>query len=631
MLNHVAHLLEKGVYPLATVINRIGAGLILLFVGIIATDVCMRYLLNYPIPGTVELTEFVLPLVVFLSVAYAAVEQRHVGIDLFYEHLGPRARAIVNVFTSTLSVYILSAITWRLFVYGMEQYASGEAGDILGLPHWPAIMIGVLGCVILVLVLITQALRAVSEALQFGHVCRYWTVVAGVAALFFILLPWLMDSFELYLSNLATGLLFVGLMLLLMFLRMPIAYCMAITGLQGLWYLKGIASTLPLVGMGPWMAASEWNFAVIPAFILMGMFAFYSGISKDLFDSGYKWLGHQPGGLALTTITACGGFAAICGCSTTTAATMSTIALPEMRRFNYKDSLSASTIAAGGTLGILIPPSIGFMIYGVMTEQSIGELFMAGFIPGLLLMALFLSSIYVRCKINPALGPCGPAFTLKQKIRGLRNTWQMLLLFMVVIGGLYFGVFGPNEAGAVGAIGALLIGLMSRRLSWEKIKLSLLATGELTAMIFMILMCVKVLSYFIALTKIPFLLPNLIVSYSLSPYWILLLILVLYLILGCLMNIIPMMILTLPIIYPAVIQAGFDPIWFGVMMVIMMEMGQITPPVGINVFVISGCAPDIPMVKIFKGVIPFILMQIFMMIVLTIFPQIATFLPNLMK
>lgn len=631
MFNHVAHLLEKGVYPLATVINRIGAGLILLFVGIIAADVCMRYLLNYPIPGTVELTEFVLPLVVFLSVAYAAVEQRHVGIDLFYEHLGPRARAIADVFTSTLSVYILSVITWRLFVYGLEQYASGEAGDILGLPHWPAIMIGVLGCVILVLVLISKALRAVSEALQFGHVCRYWTVAAVATGLVFILLPWLMDSFELDLSNLATGLLFVGLMLALMFLRMPIAYCMAITGLQGLWYLKGIASTLPLVGMGPWMAASEWNYAVIPAFILMGMFAFYSGISKDLFDSGYKWLGHQPGGLALTTITACGGFAAICGCSTTTAATMSTIALPEMRRFNYKDSLSASTIAAGGTLGILIPPSIGFMIYGVMTEQSIGELFMAGFIPGLLLMALFLASIYVRCKINPELGPCGPAFTLKQKIRGLRNTWQMLLLFMVVIGGLYFGVFGPNEAGAVGAIGALVIGLMSRRLSWEKIKLSLLATGELTAMIFMILMCVKVLSYFIALTKIPFLLPNLIVSYSLSPYWVLLLILVLYLILGCLMNIIPMMILTLPIIYPAVIQAGFDPIWFGVMMVIMMEMGQITPPVGINVFVISGCAPDIPMGRIFKGVIPFILMQVFMMIVLTIFPRIATFLPNLMK
>ncbi|MFH1059855.1 MAG: TRAP transporter large permease subunit [Pseudomonadota bacterium] len=631
MFNQAAQLLEKSINPLAAFINRIGAGLILLFVSVIAADVCMRYLLNYPIPGTVELTEFVLPLVVFLSVAYAAVEQRHVGIDLIYEHLGPRARAMSDVLTTVLSVYVISIITWRLFSYGLEQFVSEESGDILGLPHWPAIMIGVAGCVVLVLVLMTRSLKSISEAINLGHAYLYWTALVGLVALLLILLPWILDLFEADLSNLATGLLFVGLMLFLMFLRMPIAFCMAITGLQGLWYLKGLGPTLPLMGLGPWMAASEWNYAVIPAFILMGMFSFYSGISKDLFDSGYKWLGHQPGGLALTTITACGGFAAICGCSTTTAATMSTIALPEMRRFAYRDSLSASTIAAGGTLGILIPPSIGFMIYGVMTEQSIGKLFMAGFIPGMLLMALFLISVYVRCKISPDLGPCGPAFNLRQKIQGLRNTWQMLLLFVVVIGGLYFGVFGPNEAGAMGAFGALVIGLTTRRLTWANIKQSLLATGELTAMIFMILMCVKILSYFIALTKIPFLLPGFIVSYELSQYWVLLLVLILYLILGCLMNIIPMMILTLPIIYPAIIQAGFDPIWFGVMMVIMMEMGQITPPVGINVFVISGCAPDIPMVKIFKGVIPFIMMQILLMIILTIFPEIATFLPDLMK
>ncbi|MCF8038300.1 MAG: TRAP transporter large permease subunit [Desulfohalobiaceae bacterium] len=631
MPNPVAHMLEKNVASLAAIINRIGAVLILLFISVIAADVCLRYLLNHPIPGTVEITEFVLPLVVFFTAAYAAVEHRHVGIDLFYEHFGARAQGIVDVFTSILSVYVMSVVTWPLFAYGIEQYASGERGDVLGLPHWPAILMSVAGCVVLVLVLIFQAIRAVCEAQKSGHACFFWTGLAGVAGLALILLPWLLDLFGVYLSNLTTGLLFVGLMLLLMFLRMPIAFCMAITGLQGLWYLKGLAPTLPLLSIGPWMAASEWNYAVIPAFILMGMFAFYSGVSKDLFDSGYKWLGHQPGGLALTTITACSGFAAICGCSTTTAATMSTIALPEMRRFNYKDSLSASTIAAGGTLGILIPPSIGFMIYGVMTEQSIGKLFMAGFIPGLLLMSLFLASVYIRCRINPNLGPCGPAFSLKQKILGLRDIWQMLLLFILVIGGLYLGVFGPNEAGAIGAIGALVIGLMLRRLSWANIKKSLLATGELTAMIFMILICVKILSYFIALTKIPFLLPNFIVSYNLSPYWVLVLILLLYLLLGCLMNIIPMMILTLPIIYPTVIQAGFDPIWFGVMMVIMMEMGQITPPVGINVFVISGCAPDIPMGRIFKGIIPFIVMQVLLLILLTVFPGIVTFLPNLIK
>ena len=420
-------------------------------------------------------------------------------------------------------------------------------------------------------------------------------------------------------------------MLLIMLLRMPIAFCMAFIGLQGLWYLKGISSTLPLMALGPYMAASDWNYGVIPTFVLMGMFAFYSGISKDLFDSGYKWLGHQPGGLALTTIAACCGFASICGCSTTTAATMSTIALPEMRRFKYRDSLSAGSIAAGGTLGILIPPSIGFMVYGVITEESIGKLFIAGIIPGLLLGFLFLLSIYIRCKINPSLGPCGPVFNFRQKLLAIRHTWQMFLLFIVVIGGLYFGVFGPNEAGAIGALGSLVIGVALGRLSWPKIKDALLASGALTAMIFMILTCVKILSYFIALTKIPFLLPGFIVSYNLSPYWVLLLILLLFLILGCLMNIIPMMILTLPILYPTVVQAGFDPIWFGVIMVIMMEMGQITPPVGINVFVISGVATDISMGSIFRGIVPFLLCQVGLLAILILFPGIATFLPGLMR
>ena len=375
----------------------------------------------------------------------------------------------------------------------------------------------------MVVVLFARALRAVSRVTKSSQTGLLWTGVAAAAGLVFIGLPWSMDVFNVDISNLAAGLLFVGLMMALMLLRMPIAFCMAFTGLQGLWYLKGIASTLPLLSLGPWMAASDWNFSVIPAFILMGMFAFHSGISKDLFESGYKWLGHQPGGLALTTITACGGFAAICGCSTTTAATMSTIALPEMQRYKYSDKLSASTIAAGGTLGILIPPSIGFMIYGVITEQSIGKLFIAGMVPGMLLMLLFLASVYVRCKINPSLGPCAPAFSFREKIYALKSTWQMLLLFFVVIGGLYFGVFGPNEAGAMGAFGALVIGLLLKRLTWTNFKKSLLATGELTAMIFMILTCVKILSYFIALTKIPFLLPNVIVSYDLSPYWVLLL------------------------------------------------------------------------------------------------------------
>jgi tripartite ATP-independent transporter DctM subunit len=419
-------------------------------------------------------------------------------------------------------------------------------------------------------------------------------------------------------------------MLFLMFLKMPIAFCMAFIGLEGLWYLKGISQTLPLMALGPWMVASHWSYSVIATFVLMGMFAFHSGISKDLYDSGYKWFGHQPGGLALTTVAACGGFASICGCSTATAATMATIALPEMQRFNYKPSLSTGSVAAGGTLGILIPPSLGFMVYGVITEESIGKLFIAGIIPGIILLALFMLAIYIPCRMNRDLGPSGPRFGFVEKIYALRKTWAMLLLFLVVMGGLYFGVFGPSDAGAIGAFGALAIGLVMGRLSWNRIMDALLEAGRLTAMIFMILCCVKILSYFIALTKIPFFLSDLILSYQLSAYWVLLLIFVLYLILGMLMNIIPMMILTLPIIFPMVIQVGFDPIWFGVVMVVMMEMGQITPPVGINVFVVSGVAPNIPMGSIFKGIIPFVFAQCVLLIFLVLFPKIATFLPGLM-
>jgi tripartite ATP-independent transporter DctM subunit len=626
-----AQWIDKAVNPLASFINCIGAGLVLVIVSVIGADVCMRYLLNHPIPGTVEITEFVLPLVVFFSVAYAAVEKRHVGIDLFYEHLGDKSRAIVDAFTAILSVYVVSIITWRLFSYWVQQFITGERGDILGLPHWPAILLSASGCIVLVVVLIAGALRSAGQVMKICQNGLRWTGAPVVAGFVLIALPWSMDLFNVDISNLSTGFLFVGLMILLMFLRMPIAFCMAFIGLQGLWYLKGIESTLPLMGMGPWMAASEWNYSVIPAFVLMGMFAFHAGISGDLFKAGHKWLGHQSGGLALTTITACAGFAAICGCSTTTAATMSTIALPEMRKYKYDDALNTGTIAAGGTLGILIPPSIGFMIYGVVTEQSIGKLFIAGIVPGLLLTALFLGTIYIRCKINPSLGPCAPAVSFREKLLAIRHTWQMFLLFFFVIGGLYAGVFGPNEAGAIGALGALIIGLVLKRLNWEKIKDALLEAGSLTAMIFMILTCVKILGYFIALTKLPFLLPNLIVTYNLSPYVVLLCILILYLILGGLMNIIPMMILTLPIIFPAAIQAGFDPIWFGVIMVIMMEMGQLTPPVGINVFVIAGCAPGIPMSRIFKGIVPFISMQAVLILILVLAPKIATFLPNFMK
>lgn len=630
LTDRLASLLEKVVNPLSGLLNRVGVSLVLIIVGVVTADVGLRYLFNTPIPGSLEITEFIMPLVVFLAVAYTGVEKRHVGIDIAYQKLGKRSRAVADVVTGLLSTYVVSVITWQLIARAIHALELNEKGDVIGLPHWPSMMLGGFGCGLLVLVLIIDVLRGIGEVNRSFRRGFLWIGAAFAGGITLILLPWLMERLGMELSKLDTGLLFVALMLLLMFLKMPIAFCMAFIGLEGLWYMKGISQTLPLMALGPWMVASHWSYSVIPTFVLMGMFAFHSGVSKDLYDTGYKWFGHQPGGLALTTVAACGGFASICGCSTATAATMATIALPEMRRFNYKPSLSAGSVAAGGTLGILIPPSLGFMVYGVITEESIGKLFMAGILPGLLLVSLFMLSIYVRCIINRELGPSGPSFGFHEKMYSLKNTWPMLLLFIGVMGGLYFGIFGPSEAGAMGAFGALGIGLAMGRLSWKRIMDALLEAGRLTAMIFMILCCVKILSYFIALTKIPFVLSELILSYDLSRYWVLLLILILYLILGMLMNIIPMMILTLPIIFPMVIQVGFDPIWFGVLMVIMMEMGQISPPVGINTFVVSGVAPDIPMASIFKGIMPFLFAQMVVLILLVLFPKIATFLPSLM-
>lgn len=626
----LADSLEKVTIPVTRFMNRIGVSLVLIIVGIMTADIFLRYLFKLPVPGSLEIAELTLPLVIFLAVAYTAVEKRHVGIDIIYTKLPERLRAVLDAFTTLLSIFVIAIMTWQLLLRAILAYSSGERGDVIGLPYWPSMAVMAVGCGVMVLVLFTDWLRAVHALKRLTTFFGLWLIAVVGCAFLICSLPWLLDALSIQLSSLGTGFLFIALMLILMFLKMPIAFCMAFIGFVGLSYLKGVDKTLPLMAMGPWIVASHWSYCVIPTFVVMGMFAFHSRISRDLYETGYKWFGHQPGGLALTTVAACGGFASICGCSTATAGTMGTIAIPEMKRFNYEPSLSAGSVAAGGTLGILIPPSLGFMVYGIITEVSIGKLFIAGVIPGIILVTLFMVSIYVRCRISPALGPVGPVFSLREKVFSLKNTWAMLVLFLGVMGGLYFGIFTPTEAGSVGAFGALAIGLAMGRLNWSRINDALLEAGRLTAMIFMILCCVKILIYFIALTKLPFFLSETIVSFGLSRYWVLLLVLLLYVVLGMLMNIIPMIILTLPIIFPVVQELGFDPIWFGVIMVVMMEMGQITPPVGINTFVVSGVAPEIPMGTIFKGILPFWLIQVGILILLLIFPSIATFLPNLM-
>lgn len=426
------------------------------------------------------------------------------------------------------------------------------------------------------------------------------------------------------------GLIGIVVLFLLLFSRMYIGIAMALVGLIGFACIRGFENALGLVQIVPYGVFSSYAMIVLPLFILMGQFAFYSGLSKDLYDTVHNWLGRLRGGLAMATVGACAFFAAVSGSSLATAATIGTVALPEMKRYGYDDKLATGAIAAGGTLGIMIPPSVTLVIYGLTVEQSIGKLFLAGFIPGILQAIFYMITIYVLTKRNPALGPPGPATSFKEKIVSLKNTWVVLVLFVLIIGGLYLGVFSPTEAAGVGAFGAFVFALARRRLKWQNFKDSLLETISTTGMVFLIMVGATLLTYFLSVSRLPAELSNTVLGLGVNRYIVLFFILLVYLILGCLMDPISMMLITLPIFYPLIVKAGFDPIWFGIMVTRMAEIGNITPPVGVNVFVIKGIAKDVEMYTIFRGIIPFLISDLFHVALLIVVPEIATFLPSSM-
>ncbi|MFH1647756.1 MAG: TRAP transporter large permease [Chloroflexota bacterium] len=432
-------------------------------------------------------------------------------------------------------------------------------------------------------------------------------------------------------TPLTAGVIGVGVLLVLLFSRMPIGFVMGLVGFAGFAYLAGFEGGLGVLRTVVYSTFADYGLSVIPLFILMGSFCFYAGLSKDLYDMVHSWLGQFRGGLAMATVGACAGFAAISGSSLATAATMGTVALPEMKRYNYDDRLATGAVAAGGTIGILIPPSVILILYGVITEQSIGKLFLAGFIPGVLEAVFYMVTIYILCRSNPQMGPPGPRTGFIEKITSLKNTWIVLALFVLVIGGIYLGVFSPTEAAGVGAFGAFIFGLARRRLGWKAFKDSLVGTGRTTAMIFVIILGAMVLGYFLAISRIPFVLADYVGALAVNRYVILVLVLLVYLVLGCMMDSLAIMLLITPIFFPLIMSLGFNPIWFGILTTRMTEIGLITPPVGLNVYVIRGVAGDVPMGTIFRGIVPFLIADIFEVALLISVPQLSLFLPGFMK
>jgi tripartite ATP-independent transporter DctM subunit len=433
-------------------------------------------------------------------------------------------------------------------------------------------------------------------------------------------------------NSLLAGLLGLAAFMLLLVLRMPIAYAMALVGFVGFSLLTSFSSGFSMVAKEIYNTFSSYSLSVIVMFIWMGFLAYYSGIGTRLYVFAHKMIGHWPGGLAIATQLACGVFGAICGSNTATSATMGAIALPEMKKYHYDMSLATASIAAGGVLGVLIPPSVIFIVYGMATEQSIGRLFMAGIIPGLLLMVFYIITIWILTRRRTDLGPPGPRADWKERLKSLRGGLaEVLFVFALSMGGLFAGWFTPTEAGAIGAAGVLAAALAGRHLNWEGFKQSLFDTTRTTAMIMLMIAGAMMFGRFMAISRVPFELASWAGSLAFPPVLVLAIILLIYLVLGCFIDALALILLTIPIFFPVVVNTlGYDPIWFGVIMVMVVAMGVITPPVGMNVYVIKGVAPEIPVELIFKGVWPFLIAIILCLAVLIAFPALATFLPSLL-
>lgn len=421
----------------------------------------------------------------------------------------------------------------------------------------------------------------------------------------------------------------IALVVLILF-RVSVGFSLILVGFVGISYLKNVDVGLTQLATSSFATVNNYSLSVIPLFVLMGMFMSNTGLGFNLFNAVNKWIGHLRGGLAIATIGAATIFSSISGSANATTATLAKITIPEMERHKYKTDFSAAAVAAGGTLGSVIPPSVLLILYGALTSEPIGPLLIAGIIPGLLMALLLILMINFQVRFNPDLAPSNKEkITLKEKFSSLKTVWPFLLIFMVSIGGIYFGIFTPNEAGAVGAASAFLLAVITKKMSWKMLISSLDETLRISVMIFFVLIGASIFSRFLAMTKIPMTLSTTIGTLDLSPFAILFIILLFYFILGMFLESIAIMVLTLPIIYPIITQLGFDGLWFGVIMVLIINIGVLTPPLGLNVYIVSGVVKHLPIQRIFRAVVPSIITMFVCIVILTIFPDLVTFLPNI--
>lgn len=619
--------------PLYRWANIFGTSVFLIIVLLTFADVFLRYVFNKPIIGSTDLVGILLCIMVAFGIPWAHVQKAHITCGVVMEKLNTRQKAAADVMLGAVSLGIFILLTWQTFNLALRFLADNNVSDTLRIPLTPFALVISIGVGLITLVITRDLLADLAKAMAYNFAPKVWAMIIGVPVFVYVVLALFMFGKLGEPSALVVGIGGVLGMVLVFLLGLPVGFSLALVSFVGMVYLKGLAAGFSTLGAGIFRTANDYSFAALAFFMLMGYVCYHGNLSAGLYKLAYRWIGHIRGGLAQTTVLAGAAIGAVLGSSAIGALTLGVVALPEMRKYKYSDALAAGCVGAAGGLSNMIPPSLGFILYGLISGESIGKLFIAGILPGIVLMILFMVTVNVWCRINPTIAPSpGEKFSWKERVVSIKYGGPIGALFVLVIGGMYTGIFTPTEGGAIGTIGALILTFITRDMNWTKFKASMLDGGKLTAAGFLMMGGVTMFGNFVTASKLTPTLASWIVSLPVSPMVIMIGVILIMFVLGCFIPSMALIIVCTPLFYPVVVSSlHYDPIWFGVQMVLMMECGAMTPPYGINLFMVKAVQKDTPIIQIFKGVLPFTAMMIIANGILLVWPGMATLLPNLLK
>jgi tripartite ATP-independent transporter DctM subunit len=612
--------------------NIIGMALFFLMVLVNFADVIARYVFNKPFSFILDITGIMMLTGVFLAISHTYNEGAHVGVDLITAKLKSKTRLVVDTITIILALVIIAITIWANF--SNLLYIINNDINVSQSTHFtraPFAGVLVLGLTTLWLLIFRDFFKKIKESIKLHLSVLHWIVILGVSAIIIVLAIFWMQPKLVQMSLPTVGLIGVVISLVFLLSGMPIAFGLILTSFVFIGHIRGFPIAMNMLGSEPYTNASAYSWSVIPFFVLMGYLAFFARFGEDLYYAANRWIGHFRGGLALATIAACTGLAAIVGDSVSCVATMSSIARPEMRKYGYDDRLTTGSIVAGATLGPIIPPSVPFIVYGVLTSVSIGTLFVAGIVPGIIMAVIFGSIIIFWVRFNPNIASTAAKSTWTQRIVSLKAGGPILVIFLFVIGGMFMGMFTPTEGGAMGAAGVVIMALIMRRFTRKNFSQALIESGKVISVVFLILIGAMLFTRFGVWCNLSATVSSFLTGLGVSSMLIVAFIFVIFFMLGFVLDSLALTMIGVPIVHPIAVSLGFDPVWFAVVLIIVINAGTITPPVALNLFVIKALNQDIPIGVIFRGAMPFVLATFASVLLFFFLPNIITWLPGILK